>query len=810
MDSNASPARPSLPAHFRVPVAGEPHPDAVVAGDHYRFTVLTSRLIRLEYSESGVFEDRASQLAVNRRFDLPDFRVVDESGHLQIITEHVHLSYDKRPFSANGLTIAMRGNFSAHRSLWRYSVAGETLGGTARTLDDADGAVELEPGILSRDGFAIVDDSETLLITDDGWFSPRSAGTEDLYFFGYGRSYRECLSDFYGLAGPTPLLPRFALGNWWSRFYPYSQNEYKTLIERFAAEQIPFSVAVIDMDWHHVDIESRFGSGWTGYTWNTSLFPDPDEFADWLHERGLRLTLNVHPADGVQAHEEAYPRMAEALGVDPGTEDPIAFDVTEPAFLAAYFEHLHHPLEDRGVDFWWLDWQSGSHSKIRGLDPLWMLNHLHFLDSARDGRRPLTFSRYAGPGSHRYPVGFSGDTVVSWKSLDFQPYFTASASNIGYGWWSHDIGGHLGGGRDDDLAVRWTQLGVFSPILRLHSSSGTFNGKEPWRYGPVAHAAIADSLRLRHALLPYLHTMNHRAASDALPLVQPMYYEHPEEAAAYDVPNQFLFGSELVVCPITTPLHPRLGLARVKAWLPPGTWIDFFTGLVYRGDRTTWLHRPAAQIPVLARAGAVVPLAAGADSADVAENPTALEIRVFAGADGSFELIEDGDTASRSDGSARTRLTLDWANGTFTVHPTTGDATVVPDQRDFTIRFVGFTEPGDVTAVASGRPLSTVRSYDAASNTATVAVEQVAPHEQLRIAFADPMQLAANSTDERILAIVNDALIDFDVKEAIVAVAASDSASLIASRLHGLDLDPVLFGAVLEIVTAHPHETATP
>ena len=154
---------------------------------------------------------------------------------------------------------------------------------------------------------------------------------------------------------------------------------------------------------------------------------------------------------------------------------------------------LHRGLEDDGVDFWWLDWQSGPHSRVAGIDPLWMLNHFHFLDSARDGRRPLTFSRYAGPGSHRYPVGFSGDTVISWASLAFQPYFTATASNIGYGWWSHDIGGHMFGGKDDELATRWLQLGVFSPILRLHSSANEFTTKEPWTYAPEARAVMTDA-----------------------------------------------------------------------------------------------------------------------------------------------------------------------------------------------------------------------------------------------------------------------------------------------------------------------------
>ena len=94
----------------------------------------------------------------------------------------------------------------------------------------------------------------------------------------------------------------------------------------------------------------------------------------------------------------------------------------------------------------------------------------------------MILSRYAGLGSHIYPLGFSGDTYINWETLDFQPYFTANAANAAYSWWSHDIGGHQWGGRDDDLYLRWLQFGVFSPIMRLHSTATPVLGKEPWKY----------------------------------------------------------------------------------------------------------------------------------------------------------------------------------------------------------------------------------------------------------------------------------------------------------------------------------------
>jgi alpha-glucosidase (family GH31 glycosyl hydrolase) len=404
-----------------------------------------------------------------------------------------------------------------------------------------------------------------------------------------------------------------------------------------------------------------------------------------LHERGLATSHNVHPAEGVHAHEAAYEAVARRTSTDPASGLPVSFDPTDPMFLEAYLEELHHPLEEQGVDFWWLDWQQGGVTKIPGLDPLWLLNHVHYLDSARGGRRPLTFSRYAGLGSHRYPVGFSGDTLITWESLDFQPYFTATASNAGYGWWSHDIGGHFKGYRDDELATRWVQLGVFSPVNRLHSGLNPFNTKEPWRF-PAANASVMkDFLRLRHQLLPYLATMNVRAHEDGEPLVQPMYYSHPEEPEAYRVPNQFMFGTELLVAPITTPADRSTGLGRVRAWLPEGDWVDVFTGLSYTGGRTVHLHRDLTSIPVLAKAGAVVPMVPLEDVRAGTDLPTVVEVRVYAGADGELTLVEDREDRPYDERRARTRLTYDDETGEVTVHDVQGDTSVLPADRSYRV-----------------------------------------------------------------------------------------------------------------------------
>ena len=250
-------------------------PAAVVQGDRFRITVLTDGLLRLEWAEDGCFEDRASAFAIFRDLPVPDFRVIDRPHHLEIVTERIHLVYDRGPFSASGLSIQVRGNVSSYHSIWRFGEPVDDLGGTARTLDNADGAVPLEPGVASRWGYALLDDSRTLVLDDAGWVAPRDGARTDLYFFGYGLDFPDAVRALYAVSGLPPVLPRFALGNWWSRYHPYTAAQYIELMTRFETAGIPFSVSVLDMDWHVIDVDPSFGSGWTGYSWNRELFPDP-------------------------------------------------------------------------------------------------------------------------------------------------------------------------------------------------------------------------------------------------------------------------------------------------------------------------------------------------------------------------------------------------------------------------------------------------------------------------------------------------------------------------------------------------------
>ena len=740
-----------LPDYLRMRVNAAPNEKNVVTVGDVRITVITPRLIRIE---QGAFTDEATQVAICRNFDPTGCTLQAAGGQVHIHTGYLTLDYQAgSPLET--LTIA---SLQQPAFTWHYGQKPlHNLKGTTSTLDCVNGACPLEDGLCALDGFALLDDSKSLLITKDGWFAPRKPCT-DVYFFGYGHDYTACVQDYQRLTGGPGMLPAFALGNWWSRYHAYTDEEYLGLMDRFQQQDVPLAVGIVDMDWHLVQVgDKEHGNGWTGYTWNEKLFPDYKAFIKGLHERGLRTALNLHPAQGVRYWETQYEDFCRAMGKDPADKKPIPFNGLDPDFLRAYFELLHFPYEEDGVDFWWMDWQQGADwaaitgqadrdDSLDGVTPLWLVNHMHHLAAQRGGKRPLLFSRFAGYGSQRYPIGFSGDSMTTWQSLQFQPYFTVTASNVGYGWWSHDIGGHMGGVRDDELTTRWVQFGVFSPIFRLHSNNSPFTGREPWKYNKRAELVISDFMRLRHRLFPYLYTMNRRASEELIPLMRPMYHVSPECAEAYQAPNEYWFGSEMIAAPITVPADCS-DLASVKVWLPEGLWTDAMTGYIYRGGRCVTFYRPLEEMPLMLRAGAIVPMQPHVPGSRQLGASSAMEALIAPGASNTFALYEDdGETRRYQEGEyAVTRLSLDWqeTQAVFAVHPAEGSFPL--PRRRWTLNFRGWRK--GCTFTVNGAPLAA--AYVPETNTYTVVLPEIAPEEGVEVRIVNEGGLLHDDSDCR-------------------------------------------------------------
>lgn len=641
-----------------------------------RITLLTPRLIRVE--SGNTFTDLPSQAVWFRNFNTEKMQIKYTSNIVTVETSEVIFTIkNQKPYNVYFKDTKKTEIFSKQKN----------LKGTYRTLDGTFGKIPLQDGLITKNGAYLYNDSRSMLIDNEGHFIKRPDNTKDYYAFAYGNNYRETIRAFYRISSPVPLIPRFALGVWWSRYHAYSQQEYLDLMAKFKEEEIPLTVATVDMDWHWVNIKKQFGinyNGWTGYSWNKNLFPDYKAFLKELKDNNLHITLNLHPADGVHTYEDMYDEFAKALGVTDKKDIP--FVCGNDDYWNNYFDILHKPYEKDGVDFWWIDWQQGKKSDVEGLDPLCALNHYHFLDNAENGELPLILSRYCGYGSHRYPLGFSGDTAISWRVLDFQPYFTINAVNCAYTWWSHDIGGHHMGYRDDELYLRWIEFGVFSPVLRLHSTSSMLLGKEPWKYRKDICESAKHWLRFRHKLIPYIYTMDYRNHKDGIALCEPMYYSYPDDEEAFNAANQYMFGSELMICPVTSKASQKTNFGTVKAWIPDGKYTDIFTMQSYAGPKEIELSREIYSIPVLAKEGAIIPLSN--DKGNTCSNPEKLEIWVFRG-NNSFILYEDNGKTSYEEFNVKTafEITCDNNNTKFVIKAPMGKTELIPENRKYKIVF---------------------------------------------------------------------------------------------------------------------------
>ncbi|HEX6876968.1 MAG TPA: TIM-barrel domain-containing protein [Nocardioidaceae bacterium] len=679
---------------------------AIVAGKA-RFEVLTPTLVRLEYSPDGHFEDRPTLNVTNRDFDPPLFSVKRAAGTLRITTSRMSLAYEigSGRFRRDNLTVKVRvaGRTATGHPVFRrpteyqrppslkptatpayveddpgYQVPRRgNLGGWYRALDGSPGPVRLHDGLLSRRGWYLLDDSQTVLPRAGGrGFEPRpvtDGSYQDGYLFGYGHDYRRGLKDLSELVGRSPLLPRNAFGVWWSKYNPDPQSSYGPLVRRFERARVNLGVV-------NVDTDAKAPHVWNGWSWSHRLFPDPGGFVRWAHRRGLHVGFNIHPSVSVddpkflEANERAggvgpvgglredpvrcrgivggtdlgltgltdLPPSGETTGA--GTADCRVFDLARAGDQDAYLR-LHDDFVGAGVDLFWLDYCCDESDAVdAGASDSWM-NHLYARWSRARGSRWPVLSRAGGslfdvdtetPGiwsERRNTVHFTGDTQSTWDMLDFETAFTAAEGNVGLPYVSHDIGGFLGDHLRDDLYVRWVQAGTFQPILRLHSNHGD---RLPWEYSPRARRIAERFLRLRGELVPYLYTLAHQARVEGLPMVRSMFLGWPEREAAYRHPGQFMLGDDLLVAPVAEPGR----VAAKTVWFPPGAWTDLFTGRRHVGPAVERLRVPLGRAPVFARGGSVLPRQRFQPHG-LLRTPRSLVLGVTAGRAGRFTMYED-------------------------------------------------------------------------------------------------------------------------------------------------------------------------
>ena len=764
------------------------HENAVVTSGKARFTVLTSRLIRLEWAEDGKFEDRATLGIINRDLEVPSFKVQKSRSKIVINTSDMTLTYSgQEKFSEKNLSISFRmtdpkAKKGTKTVTWTPGMdeSGNLLS-TARTLDKSDGTKTLEPfdkGVLSRDGWAVVDESERHVfvpVKNDWkyWVECRPEGDrQDLYFFGYGHDYIDALADFTKVSGKIPLPPKYTFGYWWCRYWQYSDAEFIDLANHFRDYNIPMDVMIIDMDWHdtwseisrntppgvHSNLSGRdeFGQriGWTGFTWKKELFPNPDNFLAELRRRKIKSSLNLHFNNGIQPYEEPYDRFVkdylsrtdeydgpegyvynepyQFAGNDykvgkPGDKAPVPFRICQMEWADAFFNSIIRPFDNQGVDFWWMDWQQWLDSRYtKGLSNTFWLNYTFFNDKVRQTEslgksapRPMIYHRWGGIGSHRYQVGFSGDTYATWKVLSYLPYFTATASNAGYGYWGHDIGGHMQPKgikeTDPELYTRWIQSGVFTPIFKTHSTKDMTMEKRFWVF-PEHFDAMRKAIRLRYDLTPYIYTAARQAYDTGLSITRPLYYYWPENDNAYEWKEEFMFGDDILATTVCQPVDKITGLAERTMWFPEGSdWYDMSTGIMYKGGTVHNLLYTIDENPYFVKAGAVIPMA-GQKIMTLQEQSPELRLVVVPGVGEAKTKVyeDDGTTQSYDSEYTITDITKITTNNQVIVKiaPRNGTFKGMLPNRRISVVLDGFYAPSKVTVNGTDIPYKRFASYE--------------------------------------------------------------------------------------------------
>lgn len=734
----------------------------IVSGNR-RFTCLSPRLVRLEFSPNGSFEDRPSLAACQPRQALP-FDSVEADGDRTILRcrgltitstqqemdffpanlridflhagrtqtwrfgdrdyrnlggavrsldyygrdcllDGVHpaagtspndfLHFDSELFDA-GQVYMQDGHFD-----WQLEMLREGLYGLLRHAPEkvynryvnmAGDLTHYQPGLLSRNGYFVLNDSTGAVLDADGFPRERSTpGARDLYFFAYGDDYRAAWQDFRRLCGPAPLPPRQLFGILFSRWPAFSDREAQEVTARFAQEQMPLAGLLLDLEWHVPDF-----SHWD---WNPQTYPDPEGFLAWAHSQGLLVGLNIHP-QSMASSDSHFAPFVQAAGLESrvqsiwenplvaqtiksGADRMVMLDLAERAQAQALQELCLRPLLRQGVDFWWVD---GPAAQANGADGQLLTTRTFYEVSESADRRALTQARYGGVGSHRFGVFFTGDTNSQWEVLRSQCEFNIRAGQMGLAYISHDIGGFSHSEApiiDPDLYIRWLQFGVFSPVLRFHSAPGA-GSRQPWDYGSRNLEIARKWLQMRHSLLPYLYGAARQVYDAGLPLVRGVYIDHPDQTACYRF-DEYLLGESLLVAPVLGPANDR------TVYLPPGAWYEMESGRVVAGGREVFVYAGLEQAPVYVRAGSIVlRQGQGVPPGQAFVSDLLLDVYPAEGLApcSEFALYEDdGQTLGYQSGEyALTRFQLEGESGRFVIRCQPGEALPFGPERQVSVR----------------------------------------------------------------------------------------------------------------------------
>lgn len=730
----------------------------ILMGKNYRFSVLTERLIRLEYSVNGVFEDRASSNVVFRAFPRPVFVVNESDTLLQISTKYFVLSYVKnKAFGSSKLTPGtnLKILLKDTEKTWYYNhPEARNFGGLKYSLDDFTGKLVLDKGLYSTDGFCVLDDSNTLVIDNDMYVS-REKGNIDIYVFMYKRDFGLCLKDYFDLTGYPTFIPRYTLGNWWFKNDVYTNKDISRIVKEFNNNEIPLSVIMLGSYWH---------DNVNPYSFDNKRI-DCESLVNFLHEKKIRLGLTVDPT--LKLGSDSLSNSSVSNYLEKGSSE-FSFVPVNNQKLEIYINNFIRSLSNSKVDLFYIDYNNRN-----DLNTLYLFNHYHYVDMiVNQNKRGVILSRNSKISSHRYPIIFTGKTIVDWNTLNSLPEYTLSASNNGVSFVAHAIGGYYKGVEQEELYMRYIQYATFSPFLILSSEGGKYYKREPWKWNNLRLSVIREYMQLRNKLIPYIYTESYNYYSKCIPLVQPLYYKY---SAIYDEPlykNEYFFGSEMLVCPITKKKNLVINRVVQRIFMPEGLWFDFRTGKKYPGNKYYMCFYKDDEYPVFCKSGSIIPLSLNDDTS----NPNDMEIVVFPLSDNNYLLYEDDGISNnyRNQEYLVTDIKYKYMKDNYVVSIKSYGKFNLMEKRNYKIRFKNTININEVSVTMGNNLCDALISYD--RDDFIVYVENVNTSQELVISIKgndidiDVVQLI----NEDIREILNDLEIETILKEKIDAILFSD------------------------------------
>lgn len=648
--------------------------ECVFKGNKYRITVLTERLVRLEYSENGIFEDYPTELVWYRNFDKPKFTVEENNKIIKITTKYFELTYlkEKKFYGgkispANNLKIELKNS----DRVWYYGHPEiRNFGASAyKTIHDKN--KRIQRSLYSLDGFASIDDSNSSIILENGVFKKRENKEIDIYVFLYNKDFYYCLNDYFAITGYPPLIPRYALGNWWDKNQFYNEFDIAHIVKKFETNNIPISVFILSKWQNNNNFEF------------SENYKNPKTIIDYLHNKNIKVGLSIDDPIRFSSKSKDIEKLKNYLSVDKNGNIP--FNIYNDRTIDAFLKLIIHPLDNLGIDFYSLNTFDKNN-----LERLMILKHYLYYDAFRiPNKRPLVNAHNSTIAAHRYPVVFAGKSEVSWETLKNIPTFNGSASNLGVSFWSHDFGGTTGGVEDNELYTRFIELGVFSPILKLGSDESKYYKRAPWKWGIKTSKIVTDYLNLRYKLIPYIYTESYKYFKYGKPLIEPVYYRYP---SLYDDTlycNEYYFGAEFFISPIISKKDYVMNRVIHKLYLPDGVWYDFFTGKRFLGNRKYVSFYKDEDYPVFVKAGTIVPMSLnGFNDTSV---PKKMEIQVFPGANNTYSIYEDDGTTNNYLNGDYVITNVEYVyqknNYKLTILPVGGKVGIIPKTRDYKIRF---------------------------------------------------------------------------------------------------------------------------